>query len=72
MNPIQRIRQRLGMTQVDLAKALGKSQSNISHYERGRQKVPPAVAHALVAVAKTRGKRVTLSQIYGPTPKANK
>lgn len=73
MNPFKRIRIRLGLTQVVLAEKLGMGQSNVSHYETGRQKdVPPDVAKKLVALGKSMGKRVTLAEIYGTQSKAKK
>lgn len=64
MNPIQTIRGRLRVTQVALAKALGVTQSNVSHYEQG-QEMPPAVAKLLIAYAASLGVVVTYIDIYG-------
>ena len=64
MNPIQTIRGRLRVTQVALAKALGVTQSNVSHYEQG-QEMPPAVAKLLIAHAASLGEVVTYTDIYG-------
>lgn len=64
MNPIQTIRGRLRVTQVALAKALGVTQSNVSHYEQG-QELPPTVAKLLIAYAATLGETVTYTDIYG-------
>ena len=64
MNPIQTIRGRLRVTQVALAKALGVTQSNVSHYEQG-QEMPPTVAKLLIAYAATLGETVTYTDIYG-------
>lgn len=72
MNPFKRIRARLGLTQAEIAIEVGKVQSNISHYETGRLKVPTDVAKALVALGKRMGKRVTLADVYGTTSKASK
>lgn len=63
MNAIRAIRERLGLTQSALAKALGKSQGNVHHYERG-QTMPPAVAARLIAVAQSMGHAVTYDEIY--------
>jgi len=64
MNPLQTIRARLGVTQAALAKALGVSQGNISHYEKG-QEVPPPIAKLLIEFAAGLGHVVTYVQIYG-------
>ena len=40
---LRRIRRRLGLTQVELAKRLGRHQQTISDYERGTPGVPVMV-----------------------------
>ncbi|SOE50888.1 helix-turn-helix domain-containing protein [Orrella dioscoreae] len=72
MNPFKRIRIRLGLTQAEIASEVGKGQSNISHYETGRLNVPTDVAKALVALGKKKGKRVTLADLYGSSPREDK
>ncbi|PMQ16983.1 DNA-binding transcriptional regulator [Janthinobacterium sp. AD80] len=68
MNPIQTIRVRLRVTQAALAKELGVTQGNISHYEQG-QEVPPSVAKLLIKFAASKGEAVTYNDIYGePIP----
>ena len=52
MNNILPIRQLLGMSQVEFGLAIGVSQGNVSHYEQGRQEVPPDVARRLISAAK--------------------
>lgn len=37
---IQELRKSAGMTQKDLAVAIGTSVQNISHYETGRRRIP--------------------------------
>lgn len=64
MNPIQTIRARLGVTQAAMAEALGVSQGNISHYERG-QEMPPPVAKLLIEFGASLGHVVTYNDIYG-------
>ncbi|SAI47561.1 putative zinc finger/helix-turn-helix protein%2C YgiT family [Bordetella ansorpii] len=68
MNPIKRIRQKLGLTQAELARALGQSQGNISHYETGRQTVPGEVAKKLIDLGKQQRRRITLGDIYPSKP----
>ena len=41
---LRRIRRRLGLTQVELAKRLGRHPQTISDYERGTLEVPVMVA----------------------------
>lgn len=68
MNPIKSIRERLGVTQAELAKGMDCSQSNVSFYEKG-QTVPPPAAKALIAFAASKGHIVTFDEIYAdPDP----
>lgn len=46
-----------------MARALGVSQGNISHYERG-QAIPPSVAAKLISFAQTKGVTLTFDEIY--------
>ncbi|MDN6885317.1 helix-turn-helix transcriptional regulator [Variovorax sp. CAN2819] len=64
MNPIKAIREWLGVTQAELAKGIGCSQSNIAAYEKG-QTVPPPNAKALIVYAESRGRSITFDHIYG-------
>ena len=68
MNTILSIRKRLEATQSELAEALGVSQGNISHYERG-QTVPPDIASRLIGFAATRGHLLTFDDVYSPVGK---
>jgi putative transcriptional regulator len=63
MSNIKSIRDRLGVTQTDLARALGKTQGNVSFYERG-QMIPPDSAQKLIEFAATRGHHLTFNDIY--------
>lgn len=63
MNPISRVRERLGVTQETLAEGIGCTQGNIGHYERG-QSIPPARARRLIAFAAACGHVVTFDDIY--------
>jgi DNA-binding transcriptional regulator YiaG len=63
-NNIRSIRQQLGLSQVDLAVAIGVSQGNVSQYETLRQDVPPDVAVRVISAAKNRGVIVTFDDIY--------
>lgn len=69
MNPIKAIRERLKVTQAELADGMGCSQSNVSFYEKG-QTVLPAAAKALIAFAATKGHVVTLEEVYADTAPA--
>lgn len=63
MRPIRAIRERLGLTQAQLAAALGCTQGNVSFYERG-QMVPPDVAGRLIALASAQGHAITFNDVY--------
>ena len=64
MNLIRAIRDRLRVTQAELAEGMGCSQSNVSFYEKG-QTVPPDAAKALIAYAAARGMAISFDHIYG-------
>jgi putative transcriptional regulator len=65
MNRIKTIREQLGLTQAALAEALGCTQGNVFHYERG-QTVPPDMAKKLIGFAAERGHSLTYEDVYGP------
>lgn len=65
MNSIKSIRTKLGLTQSELAAAIGCTQGNIGHYENKGQTVMPDVARRLIAFAATRGLHLTFDDIYG-------
>lgn len=65
MNNIKSIRDRLGLTQTELAQALDMTQGNVSFYERG-QMVPPNIASKLIDFAHTRGCCITFNDVYMP------
>jgi putative transcriptional regulator len=67
MSRIREIRERLKLTQSDLAEKLGCTQGNVGHYERG-QLMRPKRANALIAIAAKQGLHLTLEHIYGTEP----
>ena len=64
MYAIKAIRERLGLTQSELAEGIGCTQGNVGHYERG-QTVPPAVAARVIAFCASNGLLITFDHIYG-------
>jgi putative transcriptional regulator len=75
MSKLKEIRALLGNpSQTEVGEALGCTQGNVGHYERG-QMLPPDRAERLIEFAASRGLRLTLDQIYGrkplPQPKAS-
>jgi transcriptional regulator with XRE-family HTH domain len=63
-NNIQKIRERLGLSQRDFADMIGVWQSAISHYENERNNVSPDVARRMIDVAAKRGIHITFDEIY--------
>jgi putative transcriptional regulator len=68
MNAFARIRNRLGVSQTAMAKALGVSQGNVSFYEVRDQTVPPDVAKLLIAYAGEGGLAIGFDHIYADAP----
>jgi putative transcriptional regulator len=67
MSTIKEIRDRLKLTQTELGDAIGCTQGNVGHLERG-QTMQPDTAKKLIAVAKERGLILTMDQVYGLAP----
>lgn len=67
MKNIKPIRERLGLTQQALAAAIGCTQGNIGHYERG-QMMPTSRARRLIAFAAGLGLSLSFDHLYGDTP----
>lgn len=63
--PFKRIRNRLGMSQQQLADAMGTAQSNVAGYDKGSIRVPLHQANALIKVASERGLEIDLNHILG-------
>lgn len=68
MSTIKAIRERLRLTQTELAGVMGCTQPNIGHYEADRQPVPADRAILLIDHAATKGLKLTLDQVYGRKP----
>ena len=66
MNNIHQIRKRLGLSQAAFGEAIGVSQGNVSHYEQGRQEVPPDAARRVISAAESHGHALTFDDIYQP------
>jgi DNA-binding XRE family transcriptional regulator len=64
MNNILSIRKRIGLQQVDFAEAIGVSQSNVSHYENGRNDPSLDVGRQVVALARRYGHSLTLEDVF--------
>lgn len=66
MNNLSRYRKKLGLTQADLAEAIGCTKGNISHYEKGRRKADLDVCRGLVAFFNRNGVLVTVDDLFPP------
>ncbi|NBM87375.1 helix-turn-helix domain-containing protein [Proteus sp. G2661] len=66
MNNISRYRKKLGITQNDLAKELGCTKGNVSHYENGRRKADLDVCRNLVDFFNKKGVKVTIDDLFPP------
>lgn len=66
MSTIKAIRQKLGLTQAELAVGIGCTQGNVGHYENKGQTVPPDAAKRLIAFAASKGEHITYEDVYGP------
>lgn len=67
MARVKLIRQHMGLTQAEMAVALGTVQGNITTYENGRA-LPEKRAHLLIEFAEARGLALTYDHIYGTAP----
>jgi transcriptional regulator with XRE-family HTH domain len=67
MNAFKSIRERLGMTQAEIGKALGMTQGNVFFYESRGQEVKPSVATKLIELARERGLAISFDHVYGAT-----
>lgn len=73
MSTIKAIRERLRLTQAGLAAELGCTQGNVWQMEQGEgDGVSPRMAKRLVSIARRKGMRLSLDQVYGlkPLPEA--
>ena len=64
-NNLKEIRKKLKLSQAQLGQLIGRTQSNIGHYENKGQRIPMDVARRIVSAAKFRGITITLEDIYG-------
>lgn len=64
MNPIQKIRTEIGLSQQEFAKNIGVSQSAISQAELGKTTVRPDTAKKIIHLCLKKGKKISLEDIY--------
>ena len=63
-NNLKKIRVSLGISQIELGRAIGVKQPTISAYEHGNRAIPVPVANNIIAFTKTKNLQITLEDIY--------
>ncbi|WP_257744581.1 helix-turn-helix transcriptional regulator [Burkholderia glumae] len=66
MNNVRQLRKSLGLSQFDLARGIGITQSALSHYENGSCDPLVDTARKLIAFAKGLGVEWTLDDVFSP------
>ena len=61
---IKQLRTQIGMSQAQLADALGVSQSLITHWETGRRQPSPQLALKIVSLARKHHQKITMESLY--------
>jgi putative transcriptional regulator len=64
LNNFRPVRKKLGLSQGAIAKALGVTQSNISHIESGNQGISQVIASRLILLAATSGVRIDYNDLF--------
>ena len=64
-NNLKSIREKLQLSQRELAELVGVTQGNISHIECNRQLVSVDIARSVIHLAKFQGIDLTFDDIYG-------
>ena len=68
MNPFRHLRKKLGLSQANLAAAIGVKQVTISNYEADTVLPSPSAAASLIKHAASRGVVVTFDELYSNSP----
>lgn len=66
MSSMKSIREKAGMTQAELAEAVGLTQGAIAHYEGGRRKPGLDECRRIVDALNKHGLSVTLDDLFPP------
>lgn len=66
MNNIRQIRKRAGMTQAELASAVGCTPGAVCHYETGRRKVGSELCRVFIKAFEKHGLKVTFDDLFPP------
>lgn len=68
MTRLQEIRERLGLTQEQMAEGIGCSQGNVWQIEQNGQRLLPERAEKVIDFCAQNGLPLTLDQVYGRAP----
>lgn len=71
MSNVRKIRERLCLTQLQVAEIFGVTKSSVSNYESGRHEIPPESARKLIAAAAALGVQIGFDDIYSQPGKAS-
>mgnify|MGYP002077756383 CR=1 FL=1 len=71
MSNVRKIRERLQLTQLQVAEIFGVTKSSVSIYLSGRHEIPPDAARKLIAAAAERGFQIGFDDIYSPPAKVS-
>ncbi|BEM41767.1 transcriptional regulator [Serratia marcescens] len=66
MNKIRFYRELVGLTQADLAKAIGCTRGAICHYETGRRGVDIEQCREFISVFRQHGEDLTIDDLFPP------
>ena len=70
-NKLRELRKSLGMTQTQLAEAIGRTQERISHYETGRWPIPRVVELAVSTIKPRETAHVAPGSTISQKPSTN-
>lgn len=63
MNSIKEIREKLNLSQVELAKLLGCNQSNLSRYENGKYEIPLLFIYRIKKICDKKKLKIDLTEL---------
>ena len=67
MSNLKRIREKVGMTQAELADAIGMTQGAIAHYENERRKPGLSECRLIVDALNRKGAKASLDEVFPPS-----
>jgi putative transcriptional regulator len=64
MTNLKKLRTERGLTQEQLAKAIGQTQGSVCHYESGSRKPDIPTCHQIAVELSRQGEKVTIEDIF--------